>query len=96
MLTSEGGENSEATLDYFWKIFDLYFEISNFLLDFLTTISTNLFIPKVRNAGGRFDEVRALTRPAFRVLPGISVSFPVSALLDQHVHASPIASLAQG
>jgi hypothetical protein len=44
-----GGENSEAALDFFWKIFDLYFEISNFLLDFLTTISTNLYIPKVRN-----------------------------------------------
>jgi hypothetical protein len=49
-----GGENSEATLDYFWKIFDLYFEISNFLLDFLTTILMNLYIPKVRNVPKKF------------------------------------------
>ena len=35
-----GGENPEAGLHYFCKIFNFYFEISNFLLDFLTTIST--------------------------------------------------------
>jgi hypothetical protein len=35
-----GGENPEAALPYFWKIFDFYFEISNFMLDFPTPIST--------------------------------------------------------
>jgi hypothetical protein len=35
-----GGENPEAALPYFWKIFDFYFEISNFMLDFPTPILT--------------------------------------------------------
>jgi hypothetical protein len=35
---------------------------------------------------GRFDEVRALPQPAFRVLPGISVSFQLNPYIPKTIH----------